>query len=326
MALGRMLLHLAFEVARKELSPELQSDRPSTNRWARHLQCGNVSAWQCLVGRPSYRGLDLSACPRAVAQRPQQFAPELVAAIMYTWLCMGKDRSPLLDAGSFSVNEAMHPERSDEGGSTLSINISVHVRMGDACDRVSMVARSPEQSHFVQGEGRSCLHPTVYVAVIQSAQLRFNVDRILLATDSDMAVEVFRREFGERLLHHNFSRRGFQVQSGFDPSKWIERRTDVTPEMVAGGLNDMRFLAGGQLFVGGMCSHFFIDTWLAASFHWGYFVPFISLDECSAPRYPSAMRGAPARLEILHAVSVVEMRPRQPTAPDSVRVRLLVRE
>ena len=190
--------------------------------------------------------------------------PEMAAAVMYSWLCLGEGRSPLLDLGSFA---AVTSGGVQQEASLSRINVSVHVRMGDACDEISHSARSKSQSHFVVGKGRSCLHPSVYVATLRTIQARIDIDRILLATDSDMAVSVFRSEFGDNVLLRNFSRRGFEVKPGLDPSKWIERRNDVTPVMVASGLDDMRWLTQGTLLVGGMCSHFFVDVWLAASFY-----------------------------------------------------------
>ena len=187
----------------------------------------------------------------------------MVAAIIYVWLCLGEGRSPLLEPGSFSVATSSE----GPGNSAASkINVSLHVRMGDACDAIAYTAQPKTESHFVAGKGRSCLHPVAYVTTLRTILAGFDVDRILLATDSDMAASMLRREFGDTVLLRNFSRQGFEVKTGFDPSKWIERRRDVTPVMIASGLDDMRWLARGALFVGGMCSHFFVDVWLAASF------------------------------------------------------------
>eukprot|EP00966_Prymnesium_polylepis_P041624 966326-Prymnesium_polylepis.1 len=232
---------------------------------------------------------------------------------MYVWLCLGRNRSPLLEHGGLSIAEAVSWPQAGPS-QPPRINVSVHVRMGDACDQVATTARSPEQSHF-GAKGRSCVDPLVYLEPLKVATALFNVDSILLATDSDSAADRLQSEFGARVLLRNFSRRGFQVGGGFDPSKWIERRKDVTPDMVANGLDDMRWLARGHFFIGGMCSHFFIDTWLAASFHQGYFLPYLSLDECTSPRYPSATRGTPTQLAVLRGVS----RPLPRVLPDTAR-------
>ena len=84
------------------------------------------------------------------------------------------------------------------------------------------------QSHFVVGEGGvACTRRSEPFE--RSGSL--DVDRILLAT----------ARAGGDVLHRVCTHPDTQLlptgvcQTGFDPSKWIERRTDVSPVMVAAG-------------------------------------------------------------------------------------------
>ena len=125
------------------------------NLWASKLQCAaGTSAHDCMFGRPAYfRGYNRSSTPTESAASQALVSWEactstlrrdVMALVLYAWVCNGHRASPLLAMGPCSHNSAIYGkhrhahehglEQHGFGAAGRGPRVSVHIRMGDHCD------------------------------------------------------------------------------------------------------------------------------------------------------------------------------------------------
>jgi hypothetical protein len=142
--------------------------------------------------------------------------------------------------------------------------LSIHMRMGDACDKVELEAR--REPWHVAHLGRPCIAPQGYDEAVKMMTEKYGVTDILLASDSEEAI-VWAKEQKNHDVHWLESDRSkltdpYSVLSSesnltLKQSKgWIENREDIGRAEVEGALEEMDFLAHGQVFIGNMGSFY----------------------------------------------------------------------
>ena len=262
---------------------------PSANhKWAKYLRCGpDVDAWTCMFGAIQTPRADCSRIDGNVTVRHEH---ELLAVARMIVL-QGHRASPLLEAGPAPLPPPFDGQH---------VNVSVHVRGGDACDAMEF---EPMNNTWTWGRwelvGRAmrghCVHPTVHAAYVQKLVQRLSdrgikVDAILFATDSDKAQKCFAAVFpgsgsSPRLVSRAFDRKATANRKWKQDSasQWIEFRdfdNATGADVTASVFEDLRMLAQGHVMVGTMCSNLAALAWNLMVGHHRWNVPFISLDAC----------------------------------------------
>ena len=295
-ALGKMLMRFIAAVANppskktRSVSTWRWTSVPSaSDKWARYLQCAEgVDAWQCMFGAEQTARADCALNQSDAQVRP--FHKMLAAARMI--VLQGHRASPLLAPGP------LPPPLPFDG---VNVNISVHVRGGDACDvyeygplntslafgRWEIIGKGLMRGH--------CPHPSVHLAYVQQLMRHlgsrgFRVDALLFATDSEQAQALFDNAFRNsptRLVSRAFNRQATANNkwklADKAESQWIEFRRfdDATgAEVTVSALEDIRLLAQAHVIVGTMCSNLAALAWNLMVAHHGWMTPYVSLDAC----------------------------------------------
>lgn len=269
-----------------------------------HQPDGDV--WRCLFGRAE--AAENVASSRCDCTRddgnddklPSLYTDRDVSALLYAAILLDGNRtSPHLTPGP-----ALPPYKDDDDGGGNGIAVSVHVRAGDSCDVVNWSANQtswalwPFEWTGVQGTDwnrvqRFCVHPSVHLAVLRGLLETHNVTRVLLATDSEEAVELFRKELpqladGKIALQLNtYDRSPLTPDHHQNPSAtdhWIETRAVRDPDFAAHAmhtaLEDVRLLARGNMLIAAMCSNFAKMVYATMLGHSGKDIPVVSVDTC----------------------------------------------
>jgi len=232
-------------------------------KWQHLLGCPtDDGAFACLFGPLGDIIVDDAATPST-----SPVGPETVAAVLYLWLVGAQLPSP-----SHHRNET---------------HISVHIRMGDTCNRVVYEPRPNQNGDrwAVETIGH-CVHWSVYLKRLLEINVTRPISSLRVATDDHEAIEGIQKVF-PGVIYVPFNRTIFHVPQALGKKSngghryWIDERNDLTAGAVRAGVADMKMLAQGNYFIGGGCSRFNHPAYLAASFLHRQFVPYESLDECS---------------------------------------------
>lgn len=255
-AFGKMLWQMANKAVASKLVvyPNITM-RASENRWTKGLGCGaERTFWDCLYGKP--KTYDDCHGYEIVTD-----TTTLRAAYLYAWLMFTESHHvPLV-------------ERVDRGRVE---NVSMHIRLGDACQK-TVRAERPKGGNMWNTGVRHCVDPRRYLSVLNKL-FRDGLEKpvVLLATDSDRAVRVIRTGRFVVLTSDDAASRAW-----YERSTWIENRVDVDDASVMLSVADLRFLALGQFFIFSACGYYARTAYTLASFYRGRFLDAYSVDECS---------------------------------------------
>ena len=287
--IAKMLMQLAWGIAGlKSPSWHICSGPAAVNKWARHLGCKDTDAWRCMVGSvvspPQRRCLEHG---RHDANPPPSTNRTVLALVLLRkFVLQGYRASPLLEQGPVV---SLEPSLSSE--SNGSIDVSVHVRGGDSCDHVDRYPlwnRTDLREGVWQGRPgvrgvRHCVHPSAYLYLLNGLRRTRHVRRVLLATDSVDAVDIFRDVPG--LVVRSFKRTEVEhvvpSESGVRRPNFLELRPNLSAEVATSALEDLRLLSQGHLLLGAMCGTFSSLVWNVMVARLGRAVPYISVDSCT---------------------------------------------
>eukprot|EP00854_Cymbomonas_tetramitiformis_P003525 gene3525-4438_t len=163
-------------------------------------------------------------------------------------------------------------------------SLVVHVRMGDACNKI-VYRTLPKNAKGMWSEGccatRKCVHYQVYVEISKKLHATYNYDTIVLVTDNEDAKGAFFEEFGSIVQSSKRSLSSFYASPSWKQNtKWIEHRTDTTPDIVLSSLEDVRRVRGGTMFLGSACGNYAQVLYWVTSVYAGRSIPYVSVDEC----------------------------------------------
>ena len=150
--------------------------------------------------------------------------------------------------------------------------LSIHMRMGDACDRVEEQERTISWE-WEEGSGRPCIAPHGYDDAVQKMTEMYNVTDILLASDQEDAIEWAKEQ--KNLDVHWLDSDRSKLNHG---SGWIENRADIGKVETEGALEALDFLAHGQMFIGNMGSFFSRAVYKQMIGRHNIVLPWISVD------------------------------------------------
>ena len=154
--------------------------------------------------------------------------------------------------------------------------LSIHMRMGDACDRVEKVERLEPFSWGRQLKSRPCIAPVGYEAALDRMTILYGVTDILLASDS---VDAF--EWAKQITTHDIHY--LQVdRSKLDTHDkgWIEKRSDIGHTEIDSSIQEMNFLGNGQVLIGGSCGKFTRVIYSIMVGRQNSVLPWVSVDGC----------------------------------------------
>jgi len=240
--------------------------------------------WPCLFGQAEFVTMPSQCTCQPTKIPPRDLASALAAALFLH----GNRTSPFLEPGTTPDPFEGH-------------TVSVHVRAGDSCDVVTKSANQtswalwPFSRTGARGTDwsrvrRYCVHPSVHLSALLALHDTRPIDRVLLATDGQDAVDLFRAQLppGVELLTQNFDRDSFsRPKEGAltQDQYWIEYRSRSNATFAAlaftSGMEDLRSLARGSTLIGAMCGTFARMVHMAmVANHRGEEVPVISVDRC----------------------------------------------
>lgn len=166
--------------------------------------------------------------------------------------------------------------------------LSIHMRMGDACDVVEAEQRYRSEKWKNTQGGRPCIAPHGYDKAVKEFSDRYGVTDILLGSDSTEAIDWAREQtaYDVHWLDSDRSKLS-SPYSNLTSEKsyadrhgkaWIENRDDIGRAEVEGSLEEWDFLAHGQLFIGNMGSHFSQAAYRFMIGRQNFVAPFLSVD------------------------------------------------
>lgn len=277
---------------------------PKSEKWARHLDCTTEDAWECMFGRtmPTYE--DGTNATRDEYWRAsnlwsrrsclfsdggcgdqEQYLSNLFHGWTLQWVM------PLNACEGFRKrcnNNVMSNINLPKHTTTIRVFLSIHMRMGDACDKVETEQRYRSEKWSNTQSGRPCIAPQGYNKAVKVFADEYGVTDILLGSDSDEAIQWAKEQTlydvhwldsdRSRLTnpYSNLSSVGQFVDK--HSRGWIENRDDIGWAEVEGALEELDFLAHGQLFIGNMGSHFSRTVYKLMIGRQNVVAPFISVD------------------------------------------------
>lgn len=308
MAMGKLIMRNIAAVPSLAIPTWRWTSRPAArDKWAKFLKCGSADAWACMFGAEQTPRADCTS-PSVLAKKNATSPTHQILAVARMMMLQGHRASPMLEPG---------PVASPRPFDGQNVNVSVHVRGGDACDVMEYETMNNTWQHgrwevLIPGRhGKMrghCVHPSVHLLHVQELVQRlhssgFSVDAVLLATDMAEATSCFQAAFQSqtaprnpahptpRLVVRAFNRqatanKAWNQRAGMpgQPSdQWIEHRTFGEQEgadVAASMLEDARMLAQGHIVMGTMCSNMASLAWNLAVAHSGWRVPYVPLDAC----------------------------------------------
>jgi len=278
--------------------------------------------WQCLFGRAQYVAIPNDCSCDSISNSNSIPIPkrDLVNVITGAIVLDGQRSSPYLSDGPTLPPFDSDKKNNDDNNSNTGITVSVHVRAGDSCD---VVVRRSNMTSWVtwpfdplggratdwSKARRYCVHPSVHASAVRALWRNHRpglpVRRVLLATDSQEAVDLFESETAEmniELVVNRYDRAQFEhpfsevIQEGQEDSRkgerqpltqeqyWIEYRSERNATFAAhsmvSAVEDLRLLSRGSILVGAMCGMFakVIQSLMIA--HNGREVEVVSVDRC----------------------------------------------
>ena len=264
----------------------------------------NGDIWPCLFGKGEATVQKTTDDERSGCDCDDDSASRYtrrdLSALLYSAILLDGNRT----SRHMEPGPTLPPYSDVDGG----IAVSVHIRGGDACDAVTWSAntstwalwpfdwdgiKSGTDWNRVQ---RFCIHPSVHLAVLRGIVSSHNVSTVLLATDSDEAVELFQQVVPTlkggasgtvKLKLNNYDRTSFAPNHHANKEQmdhWIEHRAQRDAGFAAlamhTALEDVRMLARGNLLIASMCSNFAKMAYAAMLGHSGVDVPVVSVDAC----------------------------------------------
>jgi len=272
--------------------------------------------WQCLFGRAEHvqipKNCSCNSNVSANGESHSSLVPnrDLESAIAGAIILHGERTSPYLSKGPTLPPFDTIKENDDEG-----ITVSVHVRAGDSCDVVIKKSNTtswvawpfnpymPKATDWSKTR-RYCVHPSVHASAVRSLWRHHSnppVKRVLLATDSQDAVDLFEREavdmnielvlnrFDREQFEHPSSSSSFETLGGHrepltQDQYWIEYRSQrnatFAMQSMLTAVEDLRLLARGTILIGAMCGKFAQAAHLLMIAHNKKEVTVVSVDRC----------------------------------------------
>jgi hypothetical protein len=250
-----MLWQLAEKAVRHKLvlypNVTVQS---SENRWTKDLGCEKMTFWECMYGMPI-------EYPDCEGHSTVADVRTLRAAYVYNWL---------LFTTTFKSLFLPFP--------TPIVNVSVHVRMGDACEITTRDLR-PKKGNMWSTGRRHCAHPQKYAFIAKKIFSRTAAAPVVhLATDDEEAVVIMNRTRFRVITSNDTANRDW-----YNNSEWVENRKYVDTNAVLLSVADIRFLSYGQYFLFSACGYYATVAYNIASFRHGRWLRAFSVDECHPP-------------------------------------------
>eukprot|EP00571_Detonula_confervacea_P016047 CAMPEP_0172308402 /NCGR_PEP_ID=MMETSP1058-20130122/9004_1 /TAXON_ID=83371 /ORGANISM="Detonula confervacea, Strain CCMP 353" /LENGTH=419 /DNA_ID=CAMNT_0013020809 /DNA_START=246 /DNA_END=1505 /DNA_ORIENTATION=+ len=284
-----------------EPPPRALKVKPKSDRWARHLDCVSDDAWECMFGvtMPSYEEIsnknEMAHANNLLHRRSCAFSNSCqdgmqwhLSQLMHGWLYRWTMPLNACDGARKSCNNNVLSNINLPAGTTNRVFLSIHMRMGDACDVVETTQRFTKASWGGGEQSRPCIAPKGYEVAVKEFSKLYGVTDILLGSDSDEAIQ-WAKEQTSYDVHWLDSNRSklmspySNVSSGStlnDKWKkgWIENRDDIGWTEVEGALEEFDFLAHGQLFIGNMGSFYSRAVYRFMIGRQNVVAPYISID------------------------------------------------
>ena len=225
---------------------------PNETHWARHLPCANqTSSWDCMFGNASATTTkdmtpydekvnmarkiwDLRTCIFSKKYKCGDASPHHLKSLLLGWTFRY----------SLPLNACEANYRSDCQRNIVSLRnldaskiiqrvfLSVHMRMGDACDKVETLERL-EPFHWGKGwKQRPCILPVGYTMAIERVTIMYGVTGILLASDSEDAFIWAKNQTKHDVHYLDMDRDNLDTHD----KGWIEKRDDIGHVEVDGAL------------------------------------------------------------------------------------------
>ena len=244
--------------------PRAMAVFPKQERWGRYLDCAIDDAWNCMFGvttpsksakadegalKTARNVWSQRSCifDRSCGEPQSRYLSKLIHGWMFRW------QMPLNACTEGYRNSCVNNVVSNVNLPKATRNrvfLSIHMRMGDACDRVEKEERTLSWE-WNQNRGRPCIAPHGYDKAIERMTAKYGVTDILLASDQSDAVEWAKEQKKHDVHWLDTDRSKLNHGAG-----WIENRMDIGKEETEGALEALDFLAHGQVFIGNMGSFF----------------------------------------------------------------------
>jgi len=276
---------------------------PKGDKWARTLHCRpNVGMHQCMFGERENTSLPVtgdltlakafwdshvSSARASYATKwtgsdpPTQFRAVVSRGWISYRMAPFTACSGFRSCGSAKLNAEI-------GVIGERVFVSVHIRMGDACNIVLNEARPYKGTIWgtLRGDGvpdRPCIAPAGYEAPLLKMKKLYGVTDVLLATDSPAAVEWAKTYTGLPVYHFEWDRAKL---GGTNGGAWVEHRETEKSEVEA-ALLGVELLSYGHVLIGNMCSYYTNAIFDAMNGRRNTIVPYMSLDGCAMHAHPS---------------------------------------
>mmetsp|Transcript_17419 Transcript_17419/g.36742 ORF Transcript_17419/g.36742 Transcript_17419/m.36742 type:complete len:476 (+) Transcript_17419:155-1582(+) len=270
---------------------------PREGHWSRHLHCApGAFAWDCMTGNHSATPI----VPGMITQHD-----ETMKVARHIWnmrkciftkqcgdasyhhvrtLLLGWTYRYTLPFNACNAKYRMECQSNivslrnlDPTKITHRVFLSIHMRMGDACDRVETMERLEPFSWGKLMKSRPCILPEGYELAVDRMTAQYHVTDILLASDSESAFE-WARGLKSHDIHYLDMDRG---KLDTHDKGWIELRNDLGHGEVDGALQEWNFLGNGQMLIGGSCGKFTKVLYNIMVGRQNSILPWVSVDGCS---------------------------------------------
>ena len=263
---------------------------PAEDHWSRHLSCSsNSSAWTCMFGEHKNDtrelGLDDNISQGELIWRRRgclvvgtcgaELSSTYLSILLRGWMLHSMMPLNSYELGYRSADASVKVVsiRNILPAPEERVFVSIHIRMGDSCDRIESTPRK-EPWHWEEGRGRPCIAPPAYVKPLKLVAAQYNVTDILLASDSIDAVFWAKSLIDFDLHYVDFDRRKISdTRSG-----WIENRDDIGHTEVESSIRALQLLSNGHIFIGCMGSHFSRAIYTLMVGRRNIVIPWVSVD------------------------------------------------
>jgi len=300
--------------------PKPYTYRPNETHWARHLPCApGTSSWDCMFGNVTATKMILSSSKTTSISTNNESKEQVdKSAILFErtniareiWnlrLCIFAERGcpsnvdathvkKLLVGWSFryllplNACEAHWRTGCQRNVVTLRnldpsqikhrVFLSIHMRMGDACDTTETEERTYPFRWGKEYKERPCILPVGYDAAVKRVTDKYGVTDILLASDSQLAFDWAHNIKTHDVHYLDMNREALDTHD----KGWIEFRTDIGADEVDGALQEWNFLGNGHILIGGSCGKFTKTLYNIMVGRMNAVLPWVSVDGCTCFR------------------------------------------